>query len=234
MNKVPALLLTLLLAAAGVFLLGFRAASGSSSDDPEPDGPTTSATPTQEPSSEPSGGDPGDDPSDTPSDPPEEEGCKEPEEAIAAFLGNQGFEEGDFVMRADVRWGQVPVQNVADSFTDEPLNTLGALRAFLDGNSLSSQVARQLIGDDLPQGYWVPVQFQTMMLYSGNYSWDEATGATQNNGVAQVAGGDIWWFNVDFWPDGCEIDLEDTIRAVCGNVGLTAIAPYAAPPSRSD
>ncbi len=204
MRRLAGIFASLLLFGGGWLLLGGLAA-GSSSDGPGPMGPTTSATPT---------------PSETPSATPTPEAC-DSGDAVSDLLYDQGFESDDFVIGEDaVDWGKLPVQHVQYPFSLQILRSASQVDEFLGGDGAAAEAARNLVSGDA--GEWVAVQFQSVVHFGGNWYWKN--GKAVKGEEDMIAGGDVWWFKVS--TGDCQAGLDDSIRAICGNVGLETIGPY--------
>lgn len=144
----------------------------------------------------------------------------QPRDVVGEFLATQGFDRGDYVIgAANIDWSLLSASHVDRSFTTS-LRTESAVREFLDGDSAEGRAARDAAGDDVDD--WVPVQFQNPVKYTGNWNWDGHR-ATKG-GDLMVFAGDVWWIGVD--TDDCYVDLDGSVRAVCGNVGVGWIRPF--------
>lgn len=147
-----------------------------------------------------------------------------PGDVVGEYLAQMGFGlygEGYLSGAGNIDWDILPDDHVDHAFSS-PLRSERAVRNFLDGDSASSRKAHRLIGGgDATVDDWVPVQFKRPVHYSGNWNWHDNTASRAGN--LRVPAGDVWWFGVD--TDACEIDLDASVRAACGNVGVTRIEP---------
>ena len=196
--------------AACLLLVGpINWASGESSDGPRLSDPTMSETPSP---SEP----PSDDPSQPPPDRGDDVNCNS-SEAVEAYLDEQGFRTTDYVIGSEqISWDAVPNQHADAAFSPTPSRTLEELDSFIEADGAASAAARGIIGDDaVVAGEWIAVQFLVPSQYSGNYHWDGSR--AMKAGVLKAQSGDVWWINAS---RDCEADPEDSVRAICGNVGL--------------
>jgi hypothetical protein len=177
--------------------------STSPTDTPTPSGTPTTATPTPTPTS-----------TDVPT-------CDN-DRTAADYLYQQGFAKSDFVIGDNViDWDALPAVNVDQAFSSTPIRSQSELEKFITSDDPVGKAVQQLLGHKVLN--FVAVQFQNSVKYSGNWYIDG--NVAKQGGDLMVLAGDVWWIAVN---DGCMVEPSSSIRAVCGNVGFTALEPAVA------